>query len=105
MTLIYFSLFRIPRNMDVREFITSAGNIFLTTLQVNTSHLEQMTLGKWDMCRMYGRTSDIKLGFRIMCSDTFLSASSIKNSTVNVRNIATLGHSRIVTDIEWSFTS
>ena len=55
------------------------------------------------MCRMYGESSGIKLSFRVMCIDTFVRTSSSRGSVEHVRNIATLGHSRIITDTEWSF--
>jgi len=93
----------IPRNIDVGALIASTENTFFTKMQVSIPHLERMIASEWEMCRMYGEVDGVRLGFRLMCLDTFLAACAQKSSTKNIRNIATLGHSRILDDVEWSF--
>lgn len=93
----------VQRTTPVAHLIDQVEKAFSTKLQVNISHLQKMIDGMWDMCRMYGETHGIKIGFRIMCIDSFLQSSGSTTSTAVVRNVATLGHSRIVTDVEWSF--
>jgi len=61
--------------------------------------------GQWEMCRMYGRVDGVKLGFRLVCQDTFESFSSESGSEKKIRNVAAVGSSRIVKDAEWSFAS
>lgn len=92
----------IPRGISTDAIINTAEKVFQTKLDINPSHLQQLLCGGWDMCRMYGETKGIRLGFRILCDDIFSSLCTSNGSTSAIRNIAKIGQSRIVIDVEWS---
>lgn len=92
----------IDRNVDPEEFLFVVEMVFLTRLQIQTPHLHTLLQGGCDICRMYGLVDDIKVGFRIMCLDAFEDVCG-KGFGRMVRNVASIGQSRILDDEEWHF--
>jgi hypothetical protein len=92
----------IPRSIDPKGFIEITEKVFLTKLQIPDGHLDELLQGKCDICRMYGQVDGVRMGFRIICSDTFASLCTDEGSIKPLRNIAIMGSSRIVKDKEWS---
>lgn len=93
----------IPRDTDPEWLIMTVQMVFLTKINIKIEHLKAVISGTYDICRMYGQVRGIKIGFRIVCDDIFTSITTRKGSIVPVRNIASIGQSRIVTDKEWNF--
>jgi hypothetical protein len=94
----------IPRDTDLFEFAATMERVFLSPIQLSFAHLASVLSGKYDMCRMYGLVNGVKVGFRIMCQDTLETIATPQGSLNQIRNVASIGQSRIVTDKEWSFT-
>ena len=92
----------VPRWSVPTELMSLAKQVFNTDLDIGPEELSELLSGKWEMCRMYGENNGIRLGFRILCSDTFNLLRSSSGSTSTVRNVAKFGQSRIVVDVEWS---
>ena len=95
----------IPRSLSPSDLLGIARNVFRTSFDISIEHLRQLQRGSWEICRMYGSTEGLKIGFRIMCQDTFESLATFKGSTSSMRNVATVGASRIIVDVEWSISS
>lgn len=93
----------VPRTINPEQFISNVQMVFLTKISIQMAHLQSVLAGAYDICRMYGQVGGIKIGFRIMCSDTFTSICSQAGSVKPIRNIASIGQSRIVKDKEWNF--
>lgn len=93
----------ISRQFSARETLSFAERVFGSTFDISPAHLQRLLDGDWEMCRMYGRRKGVRLSFRIVCQDTVdrLFASE-KNMTADICNVAVVGSSRIVTDVEWS---
>ncbi len=93
----------IPRGSSVEEILRIARQVFQTDFDVESGHVAELLHGNWEMCRMYGESPEgIKLGFRLLCQDTFDFLSTKEGSISTVRNVAKIGQSRIVVDVEWS---
>ena len=92
----------IPRKIPAEEILWTAQDVFETELDIPIEHLQELRAGSWEICRMYGNVEGVKVSFRIMCKDIFASLATSKGSTSTVRNVATVGFSRIIVDVEWS---
>jgi len=92
----------VPRELAALEIIKTAEKVFQTRFDIGQEHLQELLDGNWEMCRMYGETEGMRLGFRMLCTDTFNFLSTHKGHISTVRNVAHIGQSRIVVDVEWS---
>ncbi|MCE9643743.1 hypothetical protein K8Q93_00630 [Candidatus Parcubacteria bacterium] len=92
----------VPRVLSAKNILDAAKEVFQTEFDLSLLHMEQMLAGKWDMCRMYGKKGDVKLGFRLLCRDVFDHISSPQGMQGSILNVAKLGSSRIIADVEWS---
>jgi len=91
-----------PRKFPARDILKISEEIFQTDFDISPKHLQECLRGSWEMCRMYGHTQGIRLGFRLLCQDTFNFLCSNKGSVADIRNVAKIGSSRIIIDVEWS---
>lgn len=92
----------IPRELSVEEILRMAEEVFQTQFDVEPDHVHSLQKREWDMCRMYGESKGVRLGFRLLCVDTFVFLNSPDGQSADVRNVAKVGQSRIVVDVEWS---
>jgi hypothetical protein len=64
----------ISREHPAKDILQVARKVFETDFDISVEHLQHLQEGLWEMSRMYGSIGGIKVGFRIMCQDTFRSS-------------------------------
>lgn len=93
----------ISRETTVVELLHYASLTFLTKMEASETHIESVLKGDHDICRMYGIVDGIKVGFRVICHDTFTRVCSKEGACSPVRNINLLGQTHVINEKEWNF--
>lgn len=93
-----------PNGIGADEIIASGRQLFPEEFEVNEHHVRHLSRGECDMCRLYCRLDGVKIGFKLMPHDVLMEVSHPSGSSRPVRNVASIGQSRIMIDREWSFS-
>jgi hypothetical protein len=93
----------VPTGIEPEDVIRTIRKLFPKDLLMNEDHIINMLTGECDMCRLYARVGGVKVGFRLIHHHTLVEVSYSAGCNKPLRNIASLGQSRILSDEEWSF--
>ncbi len=77
----------IGSDLSADNFLEQARYVFGPELRVREGYLEGLVAGKWDMCRMYGKSNGIDLEFFIMRVKTFRHHATDPGSKKPIRDV------------------
>ncbi len=93
----------VPTGICSDELMAAIKKLFPEGLTIKEGHIRHLLSGDCEMCRLYCQMEGVKIGFRLIHHHVLVGVSHPSGSEMRVRNIASVGQPRIVTDQEWSF--